>query len=142
MMAAEFAKRMDIEPRIALLSFSNFGSVKHPKAQMVRTAKQIINEQAPFLQVEGEMQADTAVVPDIINENFPFHSLTGGANILVFPDMQAGNIAYKLLQRLGNAHVIGPIVLGINKPSYVMQRHASVNEIFNMTTVAVGHANL
>lgn len=142
MMTAEFAQSMDITPRVAMLSFSNFGSVKHPHARMVRDAVHIVQERMPELEIDGEMQADSAVVPEILTENYPFCTLTGAANVLVFPDMQTGNISYKLLQRLGNARVVGPIILGLNAPAYVMQRHASVDEIFNMTTVAVAQASL
>jgi malate dehydrogenase (oxaloacetate-decarboxylating)(NADP+) len=139
-MAAEFALSMNVCPRIAMLSFSNFGSVRHPLAKLVRRAKELVEERAPQLKIDGEMQADTAVVEEILNENYPFCTLGGPANVLVFPDMQSGNIAYKLLQRLGGARVIGPVILGLNAPAYVMQRHASVDEIFNMITVASAQA--
>ncbi len=142
MMTAEFASSMDITPRVAMLSFSNFGSVKHPNSRMVRDATEIVRKAMPELEIDGEMQADAAVVPEILTENYPFCALSGAANVLVFPDMQAGNISYKLLQRLGNARVVGPIILGLNAPAYVMQRHASVDEIFNMTTVAVAQASI
>jgi len=142
MMTAEFAESMNITPRIAMLSFSNFGSVRHPLAKMVRDAKELVETRAPHLQVDGEMQADTATVRQILEESYPFCALDEPANILVFPDMQSGNIAYKLLQRLGGARVVGPIILGLRAPAYVMQRHSSVDEIFNMTTVAVAQAAL
>ena len=142
LMAAEFARSMNIEPRVAMLSFSNFGSVKHPLATIVREATEMVRTAAPDLQVDGEMHADTATVAEILKEDYPFCALEGPANVLVFPDMQSGNISYKLLQRLGGARVIGPVILGLNDPAYVMQRHASVDEIFNMITIAVAQAAL
>ncbi|MCB0360982.1 MAG: hypothetical protein KDD44_15140, partial [Bdellovibrionales bacterium] len=141
-MTADFARSMDIEPRVALLSFSNFGSVRHPAAQLVERAVHRIQERAPGLVVDGEMQADTAIVDSILQENYPFSTLKESANVLIFPDMQSANISYKLLQRLGDARVVGPIILGLKAPAYVLQRHASVDEIFNMTTVAVAQAAL
>ena len=141
-MAAEFARSMNIEPRVAMLSFSNFGSVRHPLSQLVSEAAERAHEIAPELKLDGEVQADTAVVGEFLRADYPFCNLKDGANVLVFPDMQSGNIAFKLLQRLGGARVIGPVILGLNAPAYVMQRHASVNEIFNMITVAVAQAAL
>ena len=140
-MAAEFAKSMNIEPHVALLSYSNFGSVKHPDAYLVRDAATLARELRPDLQIDGEMQADTAVMNDILRTEYPTSHLQEAANVLIFPDMQSGNIAYKLLQRLGGARVIGPVILGLNAPAYVMQRHAGVDEIFNMITVAVAQAS-
>lgn len=137
LLAANFAESMDVLPRVAMLSYSNFGSVARPEATMVREATELLKTRAPELQVDGEMQADTAVVSEILKEKYPFCELEGPANVLVFPDMQSGNISYKLLQRLGGARVVGPIILGLNRPAYVMQRHASVDEIFNMSIVAV-----
>lgn len=141
-LAAEFAKSMDIVPRVAMLSYSNFGSVRHPSATLVRRAKELVQKIAPELEIDGEMQADTAVVEDILTENYPFCALRSSANVLIFPDMQSGNIAYKLLQHLGGARVVGPVILGLRAPAYVMQRHASVDEIFNMITVAAAQAVL
>jgi len=141
-MAAEFAQSMNVDPRVAMLSHSNFGSLRHPQAKLVRDATQLAKQLAPHLEIDGEIQADSAVVPELLREEYPFSSLTGAANVLVFPDMQSGNISYKLLQRLGGARVIGPVILGLAAPAYVMQRHASVDEIFNMVTVAVAQSAL
>ncbi len=141
-MAAEFARSMNVEPRVAMLSFSNFGSVKHPQAKLVRDATELARKLAPNLQIDGEMQADTAVVGEVLRENYPFCELKGPANVLVFPDMQSGNISYKLLQRMAGARVVGPVILGLKAPAYVLQRHAGVDEIFNMITVAVAQASL
>lgn len=141
-MTADLAISMDIEPKVAMLSYSNFGSVHHPDTSKVREAAKLVKSRNPDLVVEGEMQADTALVGSILEEDYPFSLLKEPANVLVFPSMQSGNIAYKLLQRLGEARVVGPIILGLKAPAYVMQRHATVDEIFNMTTVAVGQATL
>lgn len=134
--AAEFVQMFDIEPRIALLSYSNFGSAGGEIPEKMRKALELIQEKAPNLIVDGEMQADTAVVPEIIDETYPFSKLKGGANVLIFPDLDSGNIAYKLLSRLGGAHAIGPILLGLSKSVHVLQTGASVNEILEMIAIA------
>ncbi len=134
---AEAARGFNVEPKVAMLSFSNFGSVRHPLAEKVRRAVEIVRERAPDIMVDGEMQADTAVVPRIIEERYPFSTLQGGANVLIFPSLEAGNIAYKLLQRIGGAEAIGPILMGLSKPVHVLQRGDEVSDIVNMTAVAV-----
>ena len=134
--ASEIARRFDIEPRVALLSFSNFGSTRHPLADKVRRAVQLVKDRVPDLIVDGEMQADTAVAPEIISETYAFSSLKGGANVLIFPNLEAGNIAYKLLARIGGAEVIGPILMGLSRPVHVLQRGAEVNDIVNMAAIA------
>ena len=135
--AAELATRFDVEPRVAMLSFSNFGSTRHPRSERVRRAVELLRTRAPQMIVDGEMQADTAVVPDIIENTYPFSSLKGGANVLIFPNLESGNIAYKLLARIGGAEAIGPILVGLSKPVHVLQRDAEVNDIVNMTAIAV-----
>jgi len=127
---------LDIEPRVAMLSFSNFGSVNHPQAKKVMRAVEIVKERAPELVIEGEMQADTAVVPELL-EGFTFSKLKTNANILIFPDLNSGNICYKLLHHLGGAEAIGPILMGMNKPVHVLQRGDSVDDIVNMAAIAV-----
>jgi malate dehydrogenase (oxaloacetate-decarboxylating)(NADP+) len=134
---AEMARRFNVEPRIAMLSFSNFGSTRHPLAEKVRRAVEIVHQREPGLVIDGEMQADTAVVPEIIDETYPFSSLKGGANVLIFPNLEAGNIAYKLLARIGGCEVIGPILTGTSKPVHVLQRGAEVIEIVNVAAIAV-----
>ena len=134
---AETARGFNVEPRVAMISFSNFGSVRHPQAEKVRRAVEIIHERAPDVMVDGEMQADTAVVPRIIEERYPFSLLKGGANVLIFPNLDAGNAAYKLLQRIGGAEAIGPILMGLSKPVHVLQRGDEVSDIVNMTAIAV-----
>jgi len=136
-LAADKARLLDIEPKIAMLSFSNFGSVQHPQTIKVKKAAEIVKQRAPELTVDGEMQADTAVMPEILTENYPFASLKGAANILIFPDLNSGNICYKLLTRLGGADAIGPILMGMNKPVHVLQRGDDVMDIVNMAAIAV-----
>ncbi len=134
---AESVKEFDIVPKIAMLSFSNFGSTPYPQSIKVANAVKIVKESRPDLMVDGEMQADTAVVAERIEKDYPFSSLKGGANVLIFPTLEAGNIAYKLLQRLTDATVIGPILVGMKKPVHVIQRGDTVNDIINMTAIAV-----
>jgi malate dehydrogenase (oxaloacetate-decarboxylating)(NADP+) len=136
-LTAETAKRFDIEPRVAMLSFSNFGSVEHEFSLKIKEATEIVKQKAPDLMVDGEMQADTAVVPEIIAEDFPFSTLKNGANILIFPNLASGNIAYKLLMRLGGAEAIGPILMGLQKSVHILQRGCEVNDIVNMTAIGV-----
>ncbi|MGO9230422.1 MAG: NADP-dependent malic enzyme [Bryobacteraceae bacterium] len=136
-MAAEKAYRFNVEPRIAMLSFSNFGSTRHPLADKVRRAVELVRQRAPGLMIDGEMQADTAVTPQIIDETYPFSGLKGGANVLVFPNLEAGNIAYKLLQRIGGAEAIGPLLTGLSKPVHVLQRGSEVNDIVHVAAIAV-----
>jgi malate dehydrogenase (oxaloacetate-decarboxylating)(NADP+) len=135
--AADTVKEFDLEPRVAMLSFSNFGSSKYPESEKVKEAVGIIKNLRPDLIVDGEMQADTAVVPQILEQDFPFSVLKGGANVLVFPTLDAGNIAYKLMARIGGATVIGPILRGMKRPIHVLQRGATVDDIINMTAIAV-----
>ena len=135
-LAAEKVRLLDIEPRIAMLSFSNFGSVTHPQALKVKRAVEIVKERAPDLIVDGEMHADTAVEQELL-EHFSFSKMKSPANILIFPDLNAGNICYKLLHHLGGADAIGPILMGMKKPVHVLQRGDDVNDIVNMAAIAV-----
>ncbi len=137
---ADTVKAFDIEPKIAMLSFSNFGSVKHPESVKMQEAVKIVRKLRPDIIIDGEMQADTAVVPSIVDEEFPFCNIKGGANVLVFPNLSAGNIAYKLFQRLTDTTVIGPVLMGMKKSIHVLQRGASVDDIINMSAIAVVEA--
>jgi malate dehydrogenase (oxaloacetate-decarboxylating)(NADP+) len=125
------------EPRIAMLSFSNFGSVRHPDADKMARAAQLLRQRDPSLVVDGEMQADTAFDSEIIARDYPFSTLKEPANVLIFPNLSAGNIAYKLLNHLGGATAIGPILVGMNRPVHVLERGADVQDIVNMAAVAV-----
>ncbi|WP_239026806.1 NADP-dependent malic enzyme [Geomonas oryzisoli] len=136
LLAAEKVQLLDIVPRIAMLSFANFGSVNHALTQKVKRAVEIVKERAPDLEIDGEMQADTAVTPELL-ANYTFSTLTGPANILIFPDLNSGNICYKLLHRLGGAEAIGPLLMGMKKPVHVLQRGDDVATIVNMAAIAV-----
>ncbi len=136
-LAAEKARMLEIEPSVALLSMSNFGSVRHPQADKVRRAVELVKEKHPGLVIDGEMQADTAVVTEILQKSFPFSSLKEAANILIFPDITSGNVCYKLLHHLGGADAIGPILMGMNKPVHILQLGDDVMDIVNMAAIAV-----
>lgn len=135
-LAADYAVKLEIDPHVAFLSFSNFGSTPHPLSDKVRKAVELTKARRPDLRVDGEMQADTAVVPEISEERYPF-SAVKDANVLVFPSLESANIAYKLLSRLGNAKAIGPILLGMGAPVHVLQTGDDVNAIVQIASVAV-----
>ena len=130
----------EVEPRIAMLSYSNFGSNTDGRSEKVREAVAIAKERWPQLVIEGEMQADTAVEPALARENFPLSRIHGDANILVCPDLESANIAYKLLWRLGKVEAIGPILTGIGAPVHVLQRGVGVDDIVNMAALCVRKA--
>jgi malate dehydrogenase (oxaloacetate-decarboxylating)(NADP+) len=131
-------KKFNVQPRIAMLSYSNFGSNDGIVPQKVRQAVKILHEKHKDIIVDGEMQANFAMNPDLLKDNYPFSSLVGApANVLIFPNLESGNIAYKLLQELGGAEAVGPILLGLNKPVHILQLGSSVREIVNMVTIAV-----
>jgi len=137
-LCANSVRRFNIEPRIALVTFSNFGSSRYPESEKVRKAVDILLHREPDIIADGEMQADTAVTASILKEHFPFSRLSdGGANVLIFPTLEAGNVAYKLVQRLGGAEAIGPILLGMRKPVHLLQ-YGGFNEVdvVNMTAIA------
>lgn len=138
LLTAREARRLGIKPRMAMLSFSNFGSVKHPQYDKIIEAKEIIHQKDPDLLVEGGMHADVAVSTEILQKRYPFSVLKTEANVLIFPDLMSGNAAYKLLEQLGGATAIGPILLGMSKPVHVLQAFAStVQDIVNITAIAV-----
>jgi malate dehydrogenase (oxaloacetate-decarboxylating)(NADP+) len=134
--AAGLAREFDVEPNIAMLSFSNFGSTPHEQATKMRQATELVQQQHPELQIDGEMQADVAVVPDLVERHYPF-SRVRDANVLVFPHLAAANTAYKLLSRLGGAEAIGPILVGMGKPIQVLATGADVRDIVNVATLTV-----
>jgi malate dehydrogenase (oxaloacetate-decarboxylating)(NADP+) len=135
--AARIVRAFGQEPRVAMLSFSDFGSARYPESQRVAEATRLLRERDPSLMVDGEMQADTAVSETKLKESFPFSVLKAPANVLIFPNLSAGNIAYKLLHLLGGATAIGPILVGMARPVHVLERGAAVEDIVNMTAVAV-----
>jgi malate dehydrogenase (oxaloacetate-decarboxylating)(NADP+) len=138
LMVAKEVRNFNIVPRIAMLSYSNFGSSNSEEANLVRRAHAIVKQKDPNLICDGEMQGILAFNKDILKENYPFTELAnGGVNTLIFPNLAAGNIAYNLLQEVGGADSIGPILLGLNKPVHVLQLGSSIRSIFNMVVIAV-----
>ncbi len=138
LLTAKAVQQFNIKPRISLLSFSNFGTSNDASAVKVRQAVEKLHEKFPGMIVDGEMQANFAMNTQILQDNYPFCELiNGGVNTLIFPNLDAGNIAYKLLQEMGAAEAIGPVLLGMNKPVHVLQLGSNVREIVNMVTIAV-----
>jgi malate dehydrogenase (oxaloacetate-decarboxylating)(NADP+) len=136
-LAAGFVRGLGIEPRVAMLSFSNFGSVRDARADKVRQAAELVRRLDPSLEVDGEMQVETALDPELRQRMYPFSTLRRPANVLIFPSLDSANIAYKLLARLGGAEAFGPILLGMAHPVHVLQRGSEAVEILNLTAVAV-----
>jgi malate dehydrogenase (oxaloacetate-decarboxylating)(NADP+) len=134
---ADFARRLGVSPRVAMLSFSNFGSVRHSEAERVRDAVALVRGTRPDILIDGEMQADTAVVAEILRETYSFSLLQDPANVLVFPNLAAANICYKLLHRLGGAEAIGPVLLGMDRPVHILQRGSTVVDIANLAAISV-----
>jgi malate dehydrogenase (oxaloacetate-decarboxylating)(NADP+) len=134
---ADAARAFEVVPRIAMISFSNFGSAPHPESRKMAQAVEIVRRRRPDLEIDGEVQADIAVEPDKMRELFPFTRLTDAANVLIFPSLSAGNAAYKVLAALGGATAIGPILLGVQKPVAVLPRDANVDTIVSMTAYTV-----
>jgi len=131
-------RKFNIKPRIAILSYSNFGSNEGAIPEMTRETVSILHSQYPDIVVDGDMQANFAINPDLLQDNYPFSTLAGEpANTLIFPTLESGNIAYKLLQELGGAEAVGPILLGMKKSVHILQLGSSVREIVNMVTIAV-----
>jgi malate dehydrogenase (oxaloacetate-decarboxylating)(NADP+) len=136
-------KTFNITPRIAMLSYSNFGSSDSPEARLVAKATQIVKERNPSLIIDGEMQASLPFNKEILKDNYPFSSLVDEqVNVLIFPNLAAGNVAYNLLREVGDADAIGPILLGMNKPVHVLQLGSSVRSIVNMANIAVVDAQI
>ncbi|MFZ1129178.1 MAG: NADP-dependent malic enzyme [Terriglobales bacterium] len=135
--AAQEARRFDVVPRVAMLSFSSFGSTSHPLCDKVRKAVDLLHKADPTLIVDGEIMADAAVSPDILAQTYPFSSLQGGANVLIFPDLASANIACKLLATIGGAETLGPILMGMTKPVHLLARGAEAEEIVNVVAIAV-----
>jgi malate dehydrogenase (oxaloacetate-decarboxylating)(NADP+) len=134
---AHMARRFDLTPRVAMLSFSSFGGVDHPICAKVRKAVELIKYADPTLIVDGEIMADEALSPELIEELYPFSSLKGGANVLIFPDLASANLACKLAAKVGGGELIGPILMGMSRPVHVLQRFATVEEVVNVAAIAV-----
>jgi malate dehydrogenase (oxaloacetate-decarboxylating)(NADP+) len=142
-LTARAVKQLNIEPRIALLSYSNFGSTDAEGPKKMALAAKMLKQKYPDMIVDGEMQANFAVNSELLKEFFPFSELTGKqVNTLIFPNLASGNIAYKLLQELGGAEAIGPVLLGLKKSVHVLQLGSSVREIVNMVALAVMDAQM
>ena len=138
LLVAKEVKQFNIKPRIAMLSYSNFGSSNSPEANLVRQAREIVKAKDPSLTCDGEVQGILAFNKEILKENYPFTELLNGeVNTLIFPNLAAGNIAYNLLQEVGGTDSIGPVLLGLNKPVHVLQLGSSIRSIFNMVLIAV-----
>jgi malate dehydrogenase (oxaloacetate-decarboxylating)(NADP+) len=137
LLAADFVRRLGLEPRVAMLSFSNFGSVRSPQSDKVRAATELVKQRAPGLEIDGEMQADTAALDEFRMENYPFTSLRGRPNVYIFPNLDAANAAYKLMWRMGGAEAFGPILLGMGHPIHVLQRGSEAVDVLNLTALAV-----
>ncbi len=134
---AQEARRFDVVPRVAMLSFSTFGSTKHPSADKVRKAVELLHKADPTLIVDGEIMADAALSPEMLEQTYPFSSLKGGANVLIFPDLASANIGYKLLKTIGGCETLGPILMGMSRPVHLLARGAEVEEIVNVVAIAV-----
>ncbi len=142
-MMTEVVKMFRIKPNIALLSFSNFGSSKHAEAQKMKKAVQILKEKFPDLSIDGEMQPDYALNKKLLKENFPFSELVNKkVNTLIFPNLDAANISYRMVKELTGAQMVGPIMMGMNKPVHILQLGSTADEIVNMTIVAVIDAQM
>ena len=137
---AELARYFDLEPRIAMLAYSSFGTGPGPSPDKMRRATELVRERRPDLMVDGEMQLDAAVLPELRQESYPFSTLEGSANVLVFPNLDAANMGYKLLWRLGGAEVIGPILMGMAKPVNILQMNTEVEDIVNLAALTAVRA--
>jgi malate dehydrogenase (oxaloacetate-decarboxylating)(NADP+) len=137
LLTAGCARTLGVEPRVAMLSFSNFGSVDHPFTRKVRRATELVKQRAPELVVDGEMQLETALAGEIREQYFPFCDLKTDANVLIFPDLQSGNLAMHLLHRMGDAVVVGPVLMGTRSPAHLIQYNATVEDLVNLAATGI-----
>ncbi len=142
LLAADLARNFNLDPKIAMLAFSSFGSVPHPISNKVAEAVDMVRKRKPGTIIDGEMHLDTAVVEEIVTKNYPHSRIKGDANVLIFPDLTAGNIGYKLVQRLGGADAIGPLLMGMKKPVNVLQHGMTVSEIVNVAAITAVSAEM
>jgi malate dehydrogenase (oxaloacetate-decarboxylating)(NADP+) len=140
-LSAEVAASFDITPRVAMLSFANFGSVAHASPQTVAQAVEILKKRRPYLPVDGEMQVDTAVLPEIIDRLYPFSNVRD-PNVFIFPDLNSANTSYQLMQRLGGAEAIGPVLMGMAKSVHILLPSDEVRDIVNMAAIAAVDAQM
>jgi len=140
-MTAEAAKRFDMQPKVAMVSFSDFGSSADQSAKTMRNAVALAKQRMPELIIDGEMQADTAVAIGKAEDHFSFSAINGDANVLIFPDLNSANISYKLMATIGEAEVIGPILVGMNKPVHILDRNADANAVVSMAAICADEAN-
>jgi malate dehydrogenase (oxaloacetate-decarboxylating)(NADP+) len=140
LLTADLARRFDIEPRVALLSFSTFGSTRHPRTAIVQQALDIVRRRDPNLTIDGELQLNMALNPATLNALYPLNRLRQAANVLIFPNLEAGNIAYKLVGQMAESEVVGPILVGMGKPVHILQRGDEVKDIVNLATIAAVEA--
>jgi malate dehydrogenase (oxaloacetate-decarboxylating)(NADP+) len=136
LLSAGFVREMGVTPRVAMISYSNFGSARHASSEKVAEAVRLVRERDPDLEVDGEMQADTAIDHGKLKEVYPFSNLHASANVLVFPCLDSANASYKLLDRVGGGEAIGPVLLGMAKPVHILQRGSTAQEVLNLATIA------
>jgi len=141
-LAAGVAREFGFEPRVAMLSFSSFGSARHPVVDVVRQATEMVKRRMPDLPIDGEMQLEPAIDPALAEQHFPFSTIRGDANVLVFPDLQSGNLGYKLMQRLGGAETIGPILTGLAQPVHLVSPTSDDTEMLQITAIAAVEAQM
>jgi malate dehydrogenase (oxaloacetate-decarboxylating)(NADP+) len=134
-LTADLARCFEVTPRVAMLSFSNFGSVVHPLAKKVQDATLLVKQRVPGLEIDGEMHIETALLPELQKSDFPLCEIHGRANVLIFPDLQSANIGYKLIQTMAGAEIIGPILMGMCKPAHILIRSQGVSDIVNLAIV-------